>query len=126
MDSMSLSCSWLNSTDPTLLRLAQRPAGDSVHLSETSMEVGRNRPSTSRARQGRKIMRYCWETFGARTVTRMPASVSVTSSRSPGATKIRVCPAATYPLPSSSMTTFIPPEVGPTKLASWAIRIPPI
>ena len=93
--SMSESRSWLNSTDPTLRFAAHLAAGDRVHLSDTSMLVGRNRSSTSSARHGLLIMRYCSETLGARTLTRIPDSVSVTSSRAPGCTKIRVCPAST-------------------------------
>ena len=93
--SMSESRSWLNRTEPTLRFAAQRPTGDSVHLSETSTLVGRKRSSTSSARQGWKIIRYCSDTFGARTDTRIPASDSTTSSRAPGNTKMRVCPAST-------------------------------
>jgi len=56
-DAMSSSRSWLNNTEPTPRRAAQRPTPDSVHLSEHSTDVGENRPSMSKTRWGSAIMR---------------------------------------------------------------------
>ena len=65
--SMSSRRSWLNSTEPIPRRRAHLAAWVRVHLSDTSMDVGRNRSRTLSARHGVAIMRYCLEIFGAAT-----------------------------------------------------------
>ena len=55
--SMPSRRSWLNSTEPIPRLRAHRAAGDSVHLSETSTDVGLKRASASSARHGWAIMR---------------------------------------------------------------------
>lgn len=55
-------------------------------------------------------------------VTTSPSSVGMRSSVDPGMIRSRRAPASTYPHASWSIATFIPPDVGPTELASCAIR----
>ena len=100
------------STAPTPRCRAHGPAAASVALSDTSTESGCNSSSRSRTRENRWIIRYPPLTGTLGSVTTSPDSLSSRECRWPGITSTRSCPAATYPLPSSSTTVRRPPEVG--------------